>query len=217
MATFLETTRQMLMVAFMGLPLMLIAFIFFMGLGLGNVGMIVLFLGQIAVVPTAVFLLQFITEKISPSLFQVPSHDICNLVPITGSFGLSNAGPSFWMAQVLFFSGYLLTNAALLYREAAQTDADPKKVSNRKSRAFTALITTAIVTLAFILIRYRVTGCETLFGTLLAISTMIPLGVGWYYFATVCGAKNADVFGIAAKMLPTGATQPPPMMCVYSA
>ena len=216
MATLLETTRQMISVAFMGLPLMIIAFVFFIGFGLGNVGMIVLFLGQITVVPLVTSILHLITDRLPESWFKVPSHDVCNLVPMAGTFGNANAGPSFWMAQFLFFSGYLMTNGALLYQEAAQTDADPKKVINRKSRALTALIVTAIVAVFIISSRFFVTGCETLSGTLLAIGTMIPLGVGWYYFARVCGVKNADVFGIAAKMLPPGATAPPPMMCVYN-
>ena len=60
MATLLETTRQMITVAFLALPLMLISYTFFMGFGLGNAGLIILFLGPIAVVPTIALFLQYV-------------------------------------------------------------------------------------------------------------------------------------------------------------
>ena len=60
MATLLETTRQMITVAFLALPLMLISYTFFMGFGLGNAGLIILFLGQIAVVPTIALFHQYV-------------------------------------------------------------------------------------------------------------------------------------------------------------
>lgn len=43
----------------MALPLMLIAYSFFMGFGLGNLGLIILFLGQITVVPLSAAGLQW--------------------------------------------------------------------------------------------------------------------------------------------------------------
>ena len=58
----------MLLVGFLALPLMLIAFTFFMGFGLGNVGLIILFLGQISVVPLATSILNFIFSFIKSKL-----------------------------------------------------------------------------------------------------------------------------------------------------
>ena len=60
MATIFETTRQMITVAFLALPLMLISYTFFMGFGLGNAGLVILFLGQITVVPILAVFLQYI-------------------------------------------------------------------------------------------------------------------------------------------------------------
>ena len=48
-----ETTRQMIVSSFMALPLMMIAFTLFVGLGIGNIGLIILLLGQILIVPAA--------------------------------------------------------------------------------------------------------------------------------------------------------------------
>jgi hypothetical protein len=63
MTTLLETTKQLILVSFMALPLMLICYTFFMGFGLGNPGLIILLAGQILLVPAAVMLYQFISSK----------------------------------------------------------------------------------------------------------------------------------------------------------
>jgi len=57
--TVIESIKQTTTVAFMALPLMLIAYTFFMGFGLGNVGLIILLLGQITVVPLSATALQW--------------------------------------------------------------------------------------------------------------------------------------------------------------
>ena len=68
MTTLLETSRQLILVAFMALPLMLICYTFFMGFGLGNVGLIILFFGQIAAVPLAVIFCQTLSSAGTPGL-----------------------------------------------------------------------------------------------------------------------------------------------------
>ena len=60
----LESIRQSITTAFMALPLMLIAYTFFMGFGLGNLGLIILLLGQITVVPLTAAILQWIFTNI---------------------------------------------------------------------------------------------------------------------------------------------------------
>jgi len=64
MPTVLESIRQSITTAFMALPLMLIAYTFFMGFGLGNLGLIILLLGQITVVPLTAAILQWIFTNI---------------------------------------------------------------------------------------------------------------------------------------------------------
>jgi hypothetical protein len=146
---------------------------------------------------------------------QVINYDICNLVPSAGGNpgAALSVAPSFWMAQFLFFVGYLLQNATSLYNQPSDPMASEAKVKNRREQAITAIVITTIITIAFIAIRYT-TGCETAFGIAIAILTMIPLGVGWYHFASLCGARNSDVFGISAKILPIGASEPPPQVCI---
>ena len=94
--------------------------------------------------------------------------------------------------------------------------ADETKVANRKTRATATMIIVGVTTAALVGLRlYLGKGCETIYGAGLAVAVGTGLGIGWYELAKVCGVRHADVFGIVAKMLPAGATAPPPKMCVY--
>lgn len=211
MPTLIESARQMILVAFMALPIMIVSFCFFLGFGLGNVGLILLFLGQITVAPAATYLLQYILQGVS----RLPNYDICNLVPSASMRGgIVPVAPTFWMAQFLFFMGYLIENAYSLYTQPADPQASEAKVQNRKEQALTAIITTSLIAVLVVAIRYKLTGCESITGILVASVTLLPLGVAWYLFAASCGIRSADVFGISAKILPIGATEPPPQVCV---
>ncbi len=64
----IDSTRIMLTLGFMSLPLLLIAYTFLLGFGLGNIGMIILFFGQISVVPIATILLQNVFQAIKDVL-----------------------------------------------------------------------------------------------------------------------------------------------------
>lgn len=216
--TLLESIRQMILYAFMSLPLMLIAFLGFMSLALGNVGMIILFLGHIFVVPIATTILQTASFILPVSSKLVPAKDICNFIPSypSGSNTL-NVFPSFWMAHFLFFMGYFLQNAQNLINKSAESGAPQDRVELRQSQGRIAMIVGIFATLAIIFARFKLTGCETLPGILIAAATMVPLGVGWYMMATLAGARDGDIFGIAGRIMPLSALAPPPMTCVYSA
>jgi hypothetical protein len=213
MTTLLETTRQLLLVSFMALPLMLICYTFFLGFGLGNSGLIILFFGQIVLVPLVTMLSQMFTGNLG-TLFSVTNHDICNLVPssvVRGGF--LNVGPSFWIAHLVFFITYLVSNALFLYKIPPYEGADSEKIANRQNQVVTAAIVTILLTVLFIYLRVQ-TGCETTMGAIVAAATMVPLGVGWYYFAQICGIGNADIFGIAAGVLSPSAGANATQVCV---
>jgi hypothetical protein len=65
--SLIDSARIMVTLGFMSLPLLLIAYTFLLGFGLGNIGMIILFFGQISVVPIAAFLLQNVLAAIQNS------------------------------------------------------------------------------------------------------------------------------------------------------
>ena len=287
MPTVFEAIRQMSATSFMALPLMLICYTFFMGFGLGNVGLILLLIGQITVVPLVTFASEQLfsmnkiigivvavaasalmigleasqmknaapappkpstsstTISLTPedkaagwafagiflaipilmvgSLFYymvagfqttVPNYDVCNLVPSAYNKGAPlNIVPSYWMAQLLFFVGYLLQNAMALYNQPAAPGSVQSKVDNRKEQAITAISVTIIVSLVLVLLRLR-TGCENPLGIFVAIILMIPLGVGWYYLSSLNAFGTADVFGIASQILSPDARKPATQVCV---
>lgn len=216
--TLLESVRQMVLYSFMSLPLMLISFLGFMSLALGNVGMIILFLGHIFLVPLATFLLHMASVILPESVKYVPAKDICNFIPSYPSVTSSiNVFPSYWMAHFLFFMGYFLQNAQTLINKSAESGAPKDRVELRQSQGRVAMTVGIVATLAIIYARFKLTGCETMTGVVIAAATMVPLGVGWYKMATLAGARDGDIFGIAGRIMPLSALAPPPMTCLYSA
>lgn len=192
---------------FTGIVLLFVVFLLFTGgvlAYLGALGIGILFL-----------LVLFIFNR---SYLTVPNRDICNLVPSSTLLGTELfVSPSFWTAQLLFFTAYLIQNAITLYNQESEVGADKRKVQNRKDQALTTIVVTSVIVPLLVLIRYNTTGCETAFGIVVSALVMIPLGIGWYKFAETCGIRHADVFGIAGKMLSVSAKEPPPMMCVNTA
>jgi hypothetical protein len=148
----------------------------------------------------------------------VQNYDICTLAPSSyGGVGLLKVAPSFWTAQVVFFFAYLIQNAISLYNEEPDPKAPYAKILNRRDQALTAAIVSSIVLVVLLILRYKITGCETGFGISVALLTMIPLGIGWYYLAEKAGIRSADIFGMAGQILPSQAYEPPPTTCVYDA
>lgn len=228
--TFVQNLRSSIQQSFLSFPLLLIGWALFMGASQGNIGLLVLALGQITALPLSVFLTQGILEFVGKKMEQagwtgswipyttVLNKEVCNLIPGSADLAVPNinVAPSFWMSQTLFFFTFLLSNGISLLTMKSAENADPDKVENRKAQA-TLSITISSLLLIFILgVRYFVTGCETLTGIAVSIVTAVPLGVGWYYLAKACSARDADIFGIIQKILPPSAQEPPPMTCVYT-
>ncbi len=216
--TVVESLRQGVLYAFMSLPLMLITFLGFMSLALGNVGMIILFLGHVIIVPLVVNILHLVSFIFPESAKYVAARDICNFLPTFPTTASSvNVFPSYWTAHFLFFMGYFLQNAQSLITKSAESGAPKERVELRQSQGRTALVVGIVVTLAILFARYKLTGCETMLGMAISALVLVPIGVGWYMMATLAGARDGDIFGIAGRIMPLSALAPPPMTCVYSA
>jgi hypothetical protein len=226
--SFLKNLRGMIQQSFLSLPLLLIGWSLFMGSLQGNIGLLVLFLGQISAVPLAsIFsntLLEFILKKLeSPTsqllpYIQVNNADVCNLVPGKTDYGVPflSVAPSYWMAQIVFFTSFLISNGYYVYTMKASDNADPEKVERRKTQALLSMILTSIFAGVAILGRKFLVGCETWIGMIIAILVIAPVGFGWYHLARECSARDSDIFGIIQKVLPEEAELPPPMSCVYT-
>jgi len=206
-----------ILLAFKTLPLLLIGFIGFLAIGLGNLGLFILFIGHALVVPTITELLHRVTG-ISSSM--TTSNDIAQLVPLVPSSGASytapvNIMPSYWMAHISFFFGYLLMNAVGIYTQVPDKTADKNMVASRMSRASTIITITVLLLVVLSMMRMYTTGIETPAGIMLAIVVLGFAGVGWYKLAETCGARNSDIFGIATQMISQETSKNTPMTCVY--
>ena len=218
----------MIQQSFLSLPLLLIGWSVFLGSLQGNIGLLVLFLGQFIAVPLSCLIsntaLEFLLKKMeSPTSLLLPyiqtnNADVCSLVPGKTDYGLPflNVAPSYWMAQVLFFASFLISNAAAIYSMEPSAKADSEKVQNRKTQALLSILITTVLTVVAVLARKFLVGCETWTGMLVAFLIIPPLGYGWYKLARECSARDSDIFGIVQKILPEEAQQPPPTTCVYT-
>ncbi len=216
----LQAVRSTLLLAFMGLPMLIISFVAFLAVGLGNLSFFVLLLGHILVVPTAAggshALFDLIYKKRIDAPVYVPASDVGMLVPSATRLEYQqNVAPSWWMAHVVFFMSYLLTNAISVYSLAPEPKASDWMIENRKAKAASIIAVLLLVTVALTWLRYT-TGTETMLGILVAFVLSGGLGVGWYKFAEFCGARHADVFGVVQQMLTANAQDDVPMTCVYA-
>ena len=218
-ATVAQNIKGLLYGGFVSLPLVLISLISFLAVTLGNLGLIMLALGHIVIVPLLTYLSNLVAEFIAPGnpLISVTSSDLSYLIPSLASANQTQyVVPSYWIAHITFFFTYLFTNALILYLKDPTPSADPNKVENRKAQTMTAMLLTLGLFLALFIFRVVMTGTETWVGALVGSSLVIPVAYGWYELSRVCGARDADIFGILQKILPDNAKDEPPMTCVYN-
>lgn len=217
----LYAIRSTLISAFTQLPLLLIGFVGLLGIGLGNLGLFILFLGHAVLLPIAVPLFQLVTSRLfgegNPRFF-VRASDIGRLVPSAPSVDYyQNVAPSYWITHIWFFFTYLFTNAAKIYKIEKNPKADQALYNNRLGRAILLMTVASISVVAATVLRYMM-GTETVAGILISAGLAVGLGYGWYEFAAFCGARHADIFGIAQQILsPEAAAKKGPMTCVYTA
>jgi hypothetical protein len=208
----LHTARVTLILAFLALPLLLVSFTAFIAIGLGNMGLFILFIGQVILVPIIVGISNSIIHwKFGPSA--IPPSDVGQLVP-SALASSSVTTPSYWMAHVLFFLGYLMANAVDIYDLPVDSSAPEWQVRNRKMKAATVMSVIVLLLIVLPLLRKIVTGTETWLGIAIAFTTCGILGYGWYQFAAQCGARASDVFGIVQQMPPKSDSTP--TTCVYA-
>ena len=212
-----QTLRDSVIFFFLGFPLIIISLVWFLAIGNGNWGLIVLGLGQIGVVPLAVFLshlLKFIFPFLHKSMFVQSTH-IAQLVPSAPYESHEmNVFPSYWVAQTSFFFAYIFTNAWDVYSmEPISDDASEEwRVNNRKGRSAMVMGVTVGILLLMVVLRYTLTGTETAAGSIWGLFAFSALGYGWYRVATLTGSRKGDILGIVQQMIPV-AQDPNITMC----
>lgn len=221
---FFTTIKNTSLSGFLALPIILITLSGFLATTTANVGMILLFFAQIFVIPTILFILgqirniPFVTSifGLDPNLTYTTFSKACAFSPADVKGDQVPPVTSYWMANVLFFTTYVLMNAQALYSMNVETkSADPTKVENRKAQALTSMIITFVVMLALIIFYYNYVGCETPGSMFLAVLVFVPLGYGWFELAKLCGLRTADLFGISSQIfLPTPGENEYPYACI---
>lgn len=221
MATFVQNFRGMLERSFVALPVLLFGWSLFVGSTTGNIGLLVLALGQATVTPLATWILHTIAGFFGEwglRNFTKPASSVCSILP--GGFTDPNEPqfsiPSYWLAQIYFFFGFLISNAQAVLDMPAAPNAAAEKVERRKSQAQLVLIMAWVFLIVFVAVRVLVMGCETAPGVILGGIVFWWIGNGWYKLARECSARDSDIFGIVQGILPPAASDPPPMTCVYT-
>lgn len=198
----LQALRQGLIMFFLAFPMIMITLIGFFSLGLGNLGLFLLFIGHAVIVPVATV----ISNVVGYFLRQrVPASDINQLVPsVPHTQPEYTVFPSYWVAHTTFFFFYLFWNALMLYRlePTTETADDDWRVDNRKSRASMIMLSSMFFLIFMIVLRYVITDAERLPGILVGLGLFGGLAYGWQRMTEQAGAKASDVFGIAQQMVP---------------
>lgn len=202
-----------------------------MGLSQGNIALLILALGHIFIVPLSAMLSNTVIEALAKVIEKIPSIgegtvsrfftvanvDNCNLIP--GSMDRTNpflwVAPSYWVAHISFFTVFLLTNAYFISTMPAAEDADKDKVERRKTQVAISSLLTTVVFGVLIVMRYFLTGCETVGGIAIGSILMGSLGYACYMVVKQCSVKDSDVFGIIQSVLPEAMKDEPPMTCVF--
>ena len=220
MATFVQNFRGVLTRSFVAMPVLLFGWSLFVGSTTGNIGLLVLAMGQATVVPLATWILHTIGSMFGDfgmNQFTVPSSATCSILPrgFVDSTGRDFAIPSYWLAQIVFFFGFLTTNANSILSMPEATNAPADKVERRKSQAQLVLVMSWVFLLLFVTARVLM-GCERGAGVVIGGLIFWWIGNGWYKLARECSARDSDIFGIVQGILPAEAYDPPPMTCVYT-
>ena len=216
------------------LPLTIAGTLSILGLFTANYAILFFLIGYLLLTPAVAFGLNTGLDAIfsytSFNPFKAKFGDICKVVipfsqiPIGSAQADATVISSSWVAMVAFFIGYIFTNGLELYNRetpantltvtsTSASDLD-KKVTNRRTQAIIAMISTIVFALIVLGFRYY-SGCESMWGLILTTFAFVFAGHGWYKALSNIGEDRlSDLFGIANRLLPPSAINNAPIACV---
>ena len=283
--------------AFVTLPLLLLGFIFLFGTLTSNTGLLLLFIGQIVLVPILGFfanydgapfatvitgvstiaasiifyavhsgsissvvgnngwaflstpiiivILQYVVKYFTEGKSKYSHFDIVNPAKWFGAESIkpstsgncsiipnekgSNNRPTDWVNHIVFFFGFLISNAVAVYSEPtpkvsdAGTDQQIKerqarvdaRVGNRKFLTACIMAVSFIVLALLLAFRYNKSECEeSIYLTFVPILIAGFTGSAWFNIIyKSCGVRPTDILGIVQGMVPTELVDNP-IVCV---
>jgi len=203
MSDTLDKMRLMIFETYNSLPVILLICMFTFGVGLGNYGMISIFIGQVTLAGV-VWLLRKLGGQVSSEFHS----------SVPGVIFNSGSNPSMWITQVSFFMSCMIANAATLLQraEAPSGGSDPAiatKVYRRKSRCIMVITMSSILLVALIIYRiFAERSSNDNIGWSL-IRSLFPLAIGgvgayvWWWASNLptIGVQNMDIFGISQQLI----------------
>jgi hypothetical protein len=202
MSVTIDKIRLMMFATYNYLPIVLMTTMITFGVGLGNMGMLSIFAGQLTLMVVVWFLRSLL-------FFQGAKSEFYAFVPTQRS----HQYPSMWITQVTFFLSCILANAATLYQkdDTPNSGSDPaiaSKIYNRKSRCVMVIVMAAIFLLG--MVGYRLyaehvgsDGVVGMFGSLVALALGGAGATLWWWASAQpnIGIQNMDVFGISQQLV----------------
>jgi uncharacterized membrane protein len=201
------SARNFLAQGFRSLPTIIGGAILVLGLTQANYNYLFFFLGMILFAPIVALITNVGLEAIAnkskfiKDAFSVfgGSADQCSLFPILSSKNLnieSFFAPSYWMATIAFFFGYILANAFYLMSNVNELNISEEGKTLTKTQMISSIIIIFIVAALTFIARFALTGCET--GASMFLGILFSLvGWGWYDIIHRCRLRQfSDLFGI---------------------
>lgn len=155
----------------------------------------------------------------------------CDIMPNGSDLGYLENAPSKWVTHIAFFFGFIFSNTAAILNAPAPVitdDNDPdqrasrqatldQRVANRKALAVTIIVSSVVLLILFMAVRYYSTPCEAGFIYSLIPTCIIGLtGAAWFNILyNSCGVRPADVLGIVQGMISPNMSDNP-IVCVGS-
>jgi len=209
------------------LPLCITSFTLLIGLFTCNYSMLFFLCGFLILTPLLSTGISYLFTFTGSDNFKATISDVCGMyVDLQRASSSEYTFVSNWLAMMLFFFGYMITNAISLIMKTPSDDTNSEGIINRQTHTYTAVIL-CFIGLCLVL-RYRYTSsCEifskiggwgTFFTMLFAVIIYGGFGVGWYYLLSMTGEQRlSDLFGIANRLLLPSAYKNSPIACVPSA
>jgi hypothetical protein len=140
--------------------------------------------------------------------------------------------PSAWIAMVTFYCVYIMRNAANVYQtKPIKASRDSIGVQQRMGMGLISFVTTLIVLLCLIVLRFYFTGtnitsfhafflgqtgCENGVGALLGLVIGLLWGVGWWTVLHICDSTLSDVHQVVGGLKADSGLKMNPLACSQS-
>jgi hypothetical protein len=189
-------------------PNTITATLFVLGIMLGKIAWICIAGGAIVLI-LVVGVFQKLFGSLTTEEYNVPGAaavSACSIIPPNSILEASFSNiPSTWMSVTFFYLTYIVMNALTVYNtKPTKAHGDSITVQHRKSMGTLSIITTVILLICMVFMRYFLWGtCESIIGTLVGGSMGVGMGILWWQLLAACGPDvYPDIHGVMVGLKP---------------